>query len=298
MSPDLLELHYQQLIPLTKLSTAPEIAGEATTAIPILPDKAMQWPLHWSQGQVNQIALKLGTGGRINHCQLHFTLRQKQADHFVTVAKAVVDGAGVADNQWTEFILDCAVEPGHYWAELQSPEAKPTHAIFVWLTQAQPGMTTDLLNQPLDLSNYGFMPLIKRSFDAAPTVEPVKFLPLLRDKPLQWLVNWTDGEMIAQLLMRFGTCARINHCQLILTLLPAFQEGEPGEGLGEGQVIATAHLDGTKVVDHQWTELILNQPIAPGKYRCHISSPDADDHNTLFVELYCTRTQFKLLKDR
>lgn len=277
LSPDLLELHYQQLTPIIKLSIEPEISCIPTTSIPILPEKAMQWPLHWTQGQINKIALKLGTGGRINHCQLHLALLQMQDNDLVTVAKAVVDGAGVPDNQWTEFTLDQPVEPGHYWAQLQSPDANPTNAIFVWLTQAQPGMATDLLNQPLDLSHYGLMPLIKRATDSTPTVEPVKFLPLLRNRRLQWLVNWADGEMISQLFMRFGTCARINHCQLILTILPASKEDE--------NVIATAQLDGSKVADHQWTELILNQPIAPGEYRCQICSPDADDHNSLFLEL-------------
>lgn len=277
MSPDLLELHYQQLTPIMRLSIEPEIPCTATTSIPVLPEKSMQWPLHWTQGDVDKIYLKLGTGGRINHCQLHLALLQTQDNHFITVARAVIDGARVSDNQWTEFTLDHAIKPGFYWAQLQSPDANPANAIFVWLTQAQPGMASDLLNQPLDLSHYGLMPLIKRPFDSTPAVEPIKFLPLLRDKQLQWLVNWTDGEMISRLFMRFGTCARINHCRLILTILQVSKEAE--------NVIAIAHLDGTKVADHQWTELILNQPITPGQYRCQISSPDADDHNTLFLEL-------------
>jgi len=125
-----------------------------------------------------------------------------------------------------------------------------------------------------DLYYEGLTPIVSLSSNVKIPDNSGTSIPLLRGKTMQWLLNLSSGN-ITKIFLKLGTCGRFNHCQLVLSILPE-QNQTP---------VARAILDGTTAQDNQWTEFVFDHPIEPGKYRCQLQSPDADDHNTLFLWL-------------
>ncbi|MEK8017284.1 MAG: hypothetical protein VSS75_010470, partial [Candidatus Parabeggiatoa sp.] len=69
-------------------SSAEQVNQAIQVAIPILNGKTLQWHLKLAADNepLSVIALKLGTGGRINHCHLHLSLFEKQQDSVTLIA--------------------------------------------------------------------------------------------------------------------------------------------------------------------------------------------------------------------
>jgi len=127
-----------------------------------------------------------------------------------------------------------------------------------------------------DLYYEGLTPIVSLSANAQILDNPGLSIPLLRDKIVQWRFILSSGRM-AKIFIKLGTCGRINHCRLILSILPSAPENQI--------VVASTILEGRFAKDNQWTEFVLDHPVEPGEYRCQLQSPDADDLNTVFLWL-------------
>jgi hypothetical protein len=268
---NLLDLSYEGLTPIISLSPITQIPDNPDSSIPLSPGKTIQWLLVWSSGDVSSIFMKLGTCARINHCQLVLTILQEQT----IVAKATLDGSVVQDNQWTTFVLDRPLIPGKYLCQLHSPDADDLNTVFVWLAAVKPALVHDYPGNLLNLDNHSLTPVMKLPFEAESQVDMVKSIPLSHGKTIQWSVNWQNA--ISNIFLKLGTCDRLNHCQLVFSILQEEQTNKI--------IVAKAILEGTLARDNEWTEFILDNSIKPDKYRCQLYSPDADDHNTLFLWL-------------
>ncbi len=127
-----------------------------------------------------------------------------------------------------------------------------------------------------DLYYEGLTPIVSLSANPQILDNPGLSIPLLRDKILQWPFLLSSGSM-AKIFIKLGTCGRINHCRLVLSILPSAPENQ--------MVGASSILEGHFAKDNQWTKFVLAQPVEPGEYRCQLQSPDADDLNTVFLWL-------------
>jgi hypothetical protein len=263
-SDSLFDLNYNNLVPMMRLSSQPELSENTGNSVPLAQGKILQWPVDWStEPAISKIYLKLGTCGRVNHCQLVLSVLQEQT----VIATAGLDGATVQDNHWAEMVLDRPVSPGKYFCQLHSPDANDLNTLFVWLMVVKPQVGHDYIYNLLDLYYYGLMPVMKLPVEPDGDVEITKSIPLLPGKTLQWQVNWQNHALIDKVLIKFGTCARVNHCQLVLSILQELDNPQT--------VIAKATLDGSLVRDNDWTEFVLDRPIMAGKYQCQLQSPDA-----------------------
>jgi hypothetical protein len=271
----LFNLNYNNLVPMMRLTSEAEISEDTGNYVPLLPGKILQWPVTWiSANPISKIYIKLGTCARINHCQLVLSVLQEQ----IVRATAVLDGTQVQDNQWAELILDQPVSPGHYFCQLQSPDANDLNTLFIQLRMAKPQVDQEPLYNLLNLSYDGLMPVMKLPSEPESDMNMTKSIPLLRGKTVQWSVNWQHQTLINKILLKFGTCSRINNCQLELSIWQ-MSNNYPQT------MIARATLPGTQVQDNDWTEFSLDRPVVAGQYQCQLQSPDADDLNTVFVWL-------------
>jgi GT2 family glycosyltransferase len=120
----------------------------------------------------------------------------------------------------------------------------------------------------LQLDDYALTPLIANQ-PQQQVDQPLQVtIPLLRDKKMHWTL--TIEQETNFLSIRIATGARINQCQLIITIKnkDIFQ------------------IDGAELVDNSWIECKLSQKLVKGQYDCEIYSPDADNqNNVLFLWL-------------
>jgi glycosyltransferase involved in cell wall biosynthesis len=139
----------------------------------------------------------------------------------------------------------------------------------------------------LDLSNYGVMPSM-RLFIAETCemqeVVPILVgtiqapLPILSGKSVYWKFSWQNAEPTQVILLRLGTCGRVNHCHLKLLV---FQQ------CGEELLLCNAaYLEGSTARDNSYNAFLLDKPLKAGQYKIQLTSPDADNlNNTLCVWL-------------
>jgi hypothetical protein len=76
----LLNLSHYGLTPIVSLSPTQECHRDIETSIPILNGKTVQWQMYLAADSepVSAFFVKLGTGGRINHCHLSLSLKNNQ----------------------------------------------------------------------------------------------------------------------------------------------------------------------------------------------------------------------------
>ncbi|OQW91382.1 MAG: hypothetical protein BWK79_17020, partial [Beggiatoa sp. IS2] len=161
----------------------------------------------------------------------------------------------------------------HYW------QAK--------ISQLISQVTTHLIFSPemslLELHRYHLTPVINfvMSDNSLQAIEAS--IPILSGKTIRWQLDLTTATTsLTTLFIKLGTGGRINQCQLILSI---FQEPPLIDKNGQ-EVIVTARLDGPTARDNHWNGFILDRPLPPGKYLCHLQSPDADNRvHTLFLWL-------------
>lgn len=121
------------LIPIYTVDCQETILRELETSIPLLNFKTLIWHIHFSQS-THQLALKIGTGNRINQCDIILTLHQKQENNPITV-HCQLDGAQLKDNHWAIFTFNEIIPAGEYACQLQSPNAdNQVNTLFIWLT--------------------------------------------------------------------------------------------------------------------------------------------------------------------
>ena len=126
-----------------------------------------------------------------------------------------------------------------------------------------------------DSYHEGLTPIVSLSANAQILDNPGLSIPLLRDKIVQW--PFVLSGRMAKIFIKLGTCGRINHCRLVLSILPSVPENK--------MLVASTILEGRFAQDNQWTEFVLDHPVEPGEYLCQLHSPDADDLNTVFLWL-------------
>jgi GT2 family glycosyltransferase len=298
---NLFESYYYGLIPIMSLSSKPTNCREIEKIVPLSHEgKILRWAFEWRGGEpMSRLYLRLGTGGRINRCQLVLSIFQEHQQRLVAMAHR--DGALVQDSQWTEFILDRHLEQGNYLCQLQSPDTdidvqihnftknlggltpniySTDNVLFIWLTAAKPELAR-LEPSPLiqDLSYEGLTPVLKLSLRQRYFKNIETAIPLLHDKIVQWRVNWQTKKIISAIFLKLGTGSRVNQCQLVLSILQEKSDHQK-------TLVATAHRDGSTIQDNEWTQFVLDHPIKPGNYTCQLHSPDTDNTNSvLFLGL-------------
>ncbi|MDM8558966.1 glycosyltransferase family 2 protein [Candidatus Parabeggiatoa sp. HSG14] len=276
------------LTPVASLSSEQDIHREVEISIPLLCGKKVQWFLDCqSHEKISALFLKLGAGGRVNHCQVELSLWQAQT----MVAKTSLDGPLVQDNQWTQFVFNPPINPGKYLCQLLSPDAdNDVNTLFVWLTVAKPKIVLipENLFEPY---YYGSIPIMSLSSEQISHREIETTLPILGGKKiLQWPFEWQSSEAISSLFLKLGTGGKTNLCQLVLSILQ-----EQKNGLTT--IIAKANVDGPLIQDAQWTEFVLDYPIKQGHYLCQLYSPDIDSSvNALFIWLTVAQPELAQLK--
>lgn len=134
---NLIDLYDYGLMPIMSLSSTPKINPTILTQLPLLAGKSLQWQMDLVRGSkpITAIFLKLGTGDRINPCQLILSVFMQRADQLSLAAVARREGTTILDGQWSKFTLDHPLLPGQYICQLQSPDAQSdTSTLFIWLT--------------------------------------------------------------------------------------------------------------------------------------------------------------------
>jgi GT2 family glycosyltransferase len=276
---NLFESYYYGLSPIMSLSSKPTNCREIEKIIPLSHDgKILRWLFEWRGGEpMSRLYLRLGTGGRINHCQLVLSILQEHPQRLVAMAHR--DGALIQDSQWTEFVLDRPLEYGNYLCQLQLSNTDSTdNVLFIWLTAAKPELAR-LKPSPIiqDLYYEGLTPVLKLSLRQRYFKNIETAIPLLHDKIVQWRVNWRIKKIISAIFLKLGTGSRVNQCRLVLSILQSDHRKT---------LVATAHRDGSTIQDNEWTEFVLDHPIKPGNYICQLHSPDTDNTNSvLFLGL-------------
>lgn len=278
-SPDnALNLHDHGLTPRTSLSTDQSINKTIETIMPVLREKAIRWPIDStaSDKEISTLFLKLGTGNRVNHCQLVLNLLDRTSHQ--VLAKASIAGATVQDNQWTPFPLNRSLPPDTYFCQVCSPDAdNQNNTLFLWLTLA---LTEDIALLPdrlLDLYHYGLTPVIRFPMTTTPHTAQHISVPLLRENTLQWYIT-VSGEPISSIFLKLGSGGHKKKCHLVLSCFKAV-----GTCL---ILVATARIVGMEVQDARWNTFKLSAPLPPGDYVCRLQSPDTDNTtHTLFLWL-------------
>jgi GT2 family glycosyltransferase len=320
---DVFPLLEHGLMPVMSFSAKTNSFREIEMTMPLLKnDPGLQWPLELpDKTTISYLFLKLATGGRKNQCQLILSIWQAHGKRLVS--SATLSGTQVRDNQWTRFSLNPPLKQGKYQCRLYSPDSRDNHVLFIWLTVAYPELAR--LEQAFvklsvqDLSVQGCTPLLK--ITALPTVpQPVtQSIALLRDQVMQWPLDLTEENLkllkkisppspnnkvhwlksqkkinlfsrqlipaknktnqISSIWLKIGTGGRINQCHVSLLILKENYHYQT-------QVVAKATLAGADIVDNEWSEFVLDQPLSPGYYWGQLFSPDSDDtQHVLFVNL-------------
>ncbi len=135
----LLELQRYHLTPVTCFSISDSSLQAIEASIPILSGKTICWQLDLSTitTVLTTLFIKLGTGNRINQCQLILSIfpDSPPPSNENAIATARLAGPTARDNHWNAFILDRPLPPGRYLCQLQSPDAdNRIHTLFLWLT--------------------------------------------------------------------------------------------------------------------------------------------------------------------
>jgi GT2 family glycosyltransferase len=279
------------LMPVVTLSPIEDTYTGKDTLFPVLQGKSVQWLVDFqsSSDSISSVFIKLGTGGRINHCRLELSLFQAYLNLQTKVASASVDGITVQDNQWTQFDFKSPIKSGKYLCQLRSPDTDNVeNTLFVWVTTAKPQVL--VVDNVFDSYYYGLVPIQSLSAKPANTRKIETIYPLLRrQKTLQWPIEWEGKEEISTLFLRLGTGSRINRCQLVLSILQEQQNSEM-------TLVAKAYVEGASVEDSLWTPFIFETPIKAGKYVCQLESPDTEVTNALFIWLTTAKPELARLK--
>ncbi len=262
------------LVPMISSTPKQALIKIFETTIPLLRNKRFLWSLIFGTENLTSLFIKLGTGGRINHCQLQFTLYQSNQ----IITTLTLDGTTLLDGQWTALPLPHPLFPGYYQAELLSPDADNQHnTLFLWLTpELIPHLDYPSRNW-LDLTQYGLSPLTATTVSAPlnRTIETVQ--PILQGFIFQWVSEVvTLSPPITTLYLKLGTGGKLNHCHLTLSIFHTHTD--------HLLPLANAHLAGNQILDNQWTAWSLDQPLPNGQYLFRLHSPDTDDtDNVLFL---------------
>ncbi len=132
-SESIINLANYGLIPIYTENSQETILRELETSIPLLNFKTFTWQIHLSQ-TITQLALKIGTGDRVNQCDIIFILRQKRENNPI-IATCQLEGCLLKDNQWAIFNFGKTIPADDYFCELQSPNAdNRVNTLFIWLT--------------------------------------------------------------------------------------------------------------------------------------------------------------------
>ncbi|MCK5876176.1 MAG: glycosyltransferase family 2 protein [Candidatus Marithrix sp.] len=125
----LLELYNYGLTPVINFSAALTANQNIEVTVPILNGKIFQWHLKIKK-TTTEIFIKLGTGNRINHCQLQLDILIDNS----LVATAKFAGTTAQDNQYAKFVFDKPLPTNQYTAQLTSPDADNNiNTLFLWL---------------------------------------------------------------------------------------------------------------------------------------------------------------------
>lgn len=163
----LLELSNYGLSPVVSLSATQGSIRDIETSIPLLNGKTVQWQMDFSL-PISTFFVKLGTGNRINHCQLVLSIFKKEPDSLKLVTVAKLEGATVENNKWSGFMLDSPLSPDQYICQLQSPDADNNqNTLFLWLTVEA---ALSIENNLLDLSDYDFTPRVTVKNEPKPEI--------------------------------------------------------------------------------------------------------------------------------
>ena len=274
-----------KLTPIISLSNKSDIERNHEISIPILKEKIIQWFFNWQGSEpISSLFLKLGTGNRINHCRLELSLWQAQTK----ITTASLDGTLVTDNEWTEFSLEKPIKPGQFLAQLQSPDADNyLNTLFIWLTEARPEVL--IVDEVFEPYYYGLLPIFSLSAEQICYRKIETIISIFKEKILQWPFEWEGHQTISSLFLKLGTGGRVNHCQLVLSIL--IEQADHKTTL-----LTKASINGSLVEDAKWTEFRFETPLKPGKYLCQLRSPDTDNaNNVLFVWLTMAKPELARL---
>ena len=124
-----LELGQYGLIPVISLTSSTTENQNIEVSIPILNHKILQWQFTVRK-PTKELFIKLGTGNRVNNCQLILSIFAKDS----LIATATLDGTEAQNNQYTKFILDNPLTTNQYTCQLKSPDADNNiNTLFLWL---------------------------------------------------------------------------------------------------------------------------------------------------------------------
>ncbi|MDM8565027.1 glycosyltransferase family 2 protein [Candidatus Halobeggiatoa sp. HSG11] len=144
----LIELYHYGLTPV--MNSVATVEQNMEVPVPILNGKIFQWHLNIKK-PTTEILIKLGTGNRINHCQLLLEINDQDS----LVATAKLDGTKVQDNQNNKFVLDKPLTANHYTCQLKSPDTdNGANTLFLWLEakfENKQGLANYCYRLPADL---------------------------------------------------------------------------------------------------------------------------------------------------
>ncbi|MDY6993093.1 MAG: hypothetical protein SVR94_10890, partial [Pseudomonadota bacterium] len=277
-SPEILvDLSPHALTPCISLSAKASTYYALEAAIPLLRGKIVQWRLH-IQPSCSTLFFKLGSGGRINNCDLILSIFQQQVHQLQLVATSQIAGHQVQDNQWSAFSFTQPLPPGDYIGQLSSPNAdNQNNTLFLWLTVELTHTILMPSGELLDLYRYGLQPVI--SLSATTPMDAHISVPLLQHYTLQWYWDLSqETTVLSHCFLKLGTQGKVNHCHLVLSFFAEQQDCF--------HLVTTAYLDGVQAQDGQWSQLNFEHPLPPNNYLCRLQSPDSDNtDNTLFIWL-------------
>jgi len=276
-----LDLSAYGLVPMLNLSPQQWVQKPVETTLPLLRNKRIHWRMNWrADYSVDTLFIKLGTGGRVNHCQLIWSIFD---EHSKVVATAQIDGTTVVDGQWTALVLTAPLLKGQYFGELISPDAdNQVNTLFLWVTIGEG--TDDLgsiTDNVIDLYRYGITPMMALSTPSPKQLSRSVELawPLWRGKILQWYFEIASLQPpVSVIYLKLATAGKVKSNQLQLSLFNLVLE--------DLTWITTLTIDSSQVRDNHWTEVLLPSPLSVGSYIARLTAPQAETiENTLLVGL-------------
>lgn len=132
---NLIDLHHYGLVPITGEIPTDSFNRALEITFPILQGQVLQWSLKIERVSTSILYFKFGTGGKLNHCHLVFSIFSVEKDALVLVSTTNLPGYLAQDNHWTPLTLEHPLSWGHYICRLHSPDTDNTnHTLFVCLT--------------------------------------------------------------------------------------------------------------------------------------------------------------------
>ncbi|MEK7990397.1 MAG: glycosyltransferase family 2 protein [Thiotrichaceae bacterium] len=271
------------LTPLFATSPQQQTDQPIQVAIPLLRDKKIQWTLIVDEN-IDNFAIRIATGARVNHCQLILTISNKSNQ---IISQNQIDGEQLEDNSWVQCKLTKNLAKGQYLCQIHSPDAdNQNNVLFLWLTTKN---SLDAQNVILT-QHHDLEPIV--SLDKKNKKSIQQFYPLLKSNILQWTWHQSHFQPIEKLYFKLGTGGRQNQCQLQLKIFTL-----------NWQYITQSIITAQKVEDGEWTIFSLQNPLPENTtYILQLSSSDAATNDAIFVYLQnvgLENYQFKpIIEDR